>query len=134
MGCDYYIQVYLEIEHKYGVSYYTLPIIRAYYSDLDCGIYDSDDDEKDYYCYSEEFKNLYKKMRNLCLTPRKPVVIYENNSFTSQKFETKYLPLIQNKIDNHSIEKYPLIDEDTGVFASLEQVIRITKKEERYER
>lgn len=40
MGCDYYINVYLEIEHINGISYYELSLIRGYFSDLECGIYE----------------------------------------------------------------------------------------------
>ena len=45
MGCDFYIYIYLEIEHTKGISYYELPTMRGYYCDLECGVCDSDDDE-----------------------------------------------------------------------------------------
>ena len=98
MGCDYYIYNYLEIQHINGISYYELPTIRGYYCDLECGVCDSDDDENDYYYNSTEYQKLYENMKKMCLTPRKPVVIYNNNSFISPKLEMKYLPIIQNKI------------------------------------
>jgi hypothetical protein len=132
MGCDFYIYPYLEIHHSNGISYYELPTIRGYYCELECGVYDSDDDENDYYYNSIEYKTLYENMINICLTPRKPVVIY-NNSFLSQKLETKYLPIIQNKINHKYEEKYPR-HTDTGSFISIEQIIKIIKKEERIER
>ena len=72
-------------------------------------------------------------MIKICLTPRKPVVIYSNNSFIEPKFEIKYLPIIQNKINKKYVEKYHRY-KDTGVFTCIEQIINITKKEERYER
>ena len=53
-GCDFYIYVYLEIQHVNGVSYYQFPTIRGYYCELECGIYDSNDDEKDDYYNSEK--------------------------------------------------------------------------------
>ena len=133
MGCDFYIYVYLEIHHINGISYYEMPTIRGYYCDLECGIYDSDDDENDYYYNSTEYNTLYENMIKLCLTPRKPVVIYSNNSFSKPNFEMKYLSIIQDKINNIYVEKYRRF-KDTGTFTSIDQVIKITKKEDRYER
>lgn len=132
MGCDYYIYVYLEIHHTNGISYYHLPTIRGYYCELDCGLVDSDDDEKDHYCNSTEYKTLYENMTKLSLTPRKPVVIYNNNSFITPHFETKYLPIIQDKINKKYVEKRNR-HKDTGAFTSIEQVITVIKKEERYD-
>jgi len=111
MGCDFYIFVYLEIQHINGISYYELPTIRGYYCDLDCGIYDSDDDVIDYYYNSIEYNTLYENMKKICLTPRKPVVIYDNNSFISSKFEIKYLAIIQNKINKKYVKKYTRYEE-----------------------
>ena len=133
MGCDFYIYPYLEIHHSNGISYYQLPTIRGYYCELDCGVCDSDDDENDYYYNSIEYKTLYESMTKICLTPRKPVVIYNNNSFISPKLEMKYLPIIQNKINKKYEEKYPRY-KDTGIFTSIEQIINVVKKEERYDR
>ena len=133
MGCDFYIYVYLEIEHNKGITYYQLPTIRGYYCDLECGIYDSDDDEKDYYYNTREYETLYENMKKICLTPRKPIVIYDKNSFITPKFEEKYLPIIQYNINKKYVEKYPRY-KDTGTFTSMVQVIKITKKEERYDR
>ena len=106
MGCDYYIYSYLEIQHNKGISYYELPTISGYYSDLECGICDSDDDENDYYYNLTEYNTLYENMKKICLTSRKPVVVYNNNSFISPKFEMKYLPIIQDKINKKNLEKY----------------------------
>jgi len=131
MCCDFYIYVYLEIHHVNGVSYYQFPTIRGYYCELECGIYDSDDDEKDNYYNLEEYETLYNNMKKMCLTPRKPIVIYDN-SFISPKLEMKYLPFVTDKINKKYVEKYPRY-EDTGKFTSIEQVIKITKKEERYD-
>ena len=132
MGCDFYIYVYLEIEHNAGISYYEFPTIRGYYCDLECGIYDSDDDENDYYYNLSEYQLLYENMKKVCLTPRKPVVIYNNNSFISPKLEMKYLPIIQNKINKKYVKKYSRY-EDTGIFTSIEEIINVVKKEERYD-
>ena len=132
MGCDFYIYVYLEIEHTNGISYYELPTIRGYYCEMDCGIYDSDDDETDRYYNSIEYKKMYKTMRRISLTPRVPVVVFNNNSFITNKFKTKYLPFIQNKLDKKYVEKY-CVYEDTGTFTNIREVIKITKKEIRFE-
>jgi len=131
MGCDFYIRIYLEIQHKNGISYCEFPSMRGYFCELDRGICDSDDDENDNY-NSIEYEILYNNMKNFYLTPRSPIVIYNNNSFTSPKFEMKYLPIIQDKIDKKNANKYPRY-EDTGTFTSIEQVIKVIKKEERYE-
>jgi hypothetical protein len=132
MGCDFYIYVYLEIQHINGISYYELPTIRGYYCELECGVCDSDDDTNDYYYNSTEYKTLYENMQKMCLTPRKPVVIYNNNSFISPKLEMKYLPIIQNKINKKYVKKYSRY-EDTGIFTSIEEIINVVKKEERYD-
>ena len=133
MGCDFYIYVYLEIHHINGISYYELPTIRGYYCDLECGVCDSDDDdENNYYYNSIEYKSLYENMKKICLTPRKPCVIYNNKSFISPKLEMKYLPFIQNKIKKIYVEKYTRY-EDTGIFTSIEEIINVVKKEERYD-
>ena len=133
MGCDYYINVYLEIEHINGISYYEFPTIRGYYCELDCGIYDSDDEEEDHYYNSSEFNTIADLMVKISLTPRNPVVIYENNSFKTQHIEKKYLPKIEEIMHKKYDYRYPRY-KDTGTFNSLDQVIKITKKEKRYER
>jgi hypothetical protein len=115
MGCDFYIYVYLEIEHNKGISYCELPAIRGYYCNLECGVCDSDDDENDYYYKSPEYKSLYENMIKMCLTPRKPVIIYNNKLFMSPKFETKYLQIIIDKINDKNINEYPRYKE-TGTF------------------
>lgn len=130
MGCDYYIQCYLEIEHQNGISYYELPIIRGYFSDLECGFNDSDDDEK--YYNTKEFQQLYDDMKKLCLTSRKPVIIYSDNNFTSGRMKEKYLPLIENKINGNYNNEYCLYM-DTGPLTNINQIIKVTKKEIRYQ-
>ena len=86
----------------------------------------------DYYYNSTEYKSFYENMIKICLMPRKPVIIYNNNLFISSKFEMKYLPIIQDKINNKYVNNYPR-HTDTGIFTSIEQVIKVTKKEERYD-
>ena len=132
MGCDYYIDVYLEIEHNQGTSYCELSGFRGYFCELDRDIYDSDDDENDVYHKSIEYKNLYNDMTRLSLTPRKPVVIYCNNSFIKKRFETKYLPNIQEKMNKKKMEEI-LRFKDSGIFTDIKEIIKVTKKELRYE-
>ena len=134
MGCDFYIRVYLEIHHKNGISYYEFATMRGYFCELDRGICDSDEDEDDEHnnYNSVEYETLYENMKIFYLTPRKPIVIYDNHSFTSPNFEMKYLPILQEKINKTYVNKYPK-HEDTGTFTSIEQVIKVIKKEERYE-
>ncbi len=134
MGCDFYIRMYLEIHHNNGISYYEFPTMRGYFCELDRGICDSDEDEdedEDDY-NSTEYDTLYENMKIFYLTPRKPIVIYDNHSFTSPKFEMKYLPILQEKINKKYVNKYAK-HKDSGSFTSLEQVIKVIKKEERYE-
>ena len=132
MGCDFYIRVYLEIHHKNGISYYEFPTMRGYFCELDRGICDSDDDENNNNYNSIEYEMLYNNMKIFYLTPRNPIIIYNNDSFTSPKFEMKYLPIIQDKINKKYVNKYPK-HEDTGTFTRLKQVIKVIKREERYE-
>ncbi len=132
MGCDFYIQIYLEIVHTGGIAYCKLPVARGYYPELDCGLYDSDDDEKDHYYHSEEYQMLSANVKKLCLTPRKPVVIYENNSFVNGHFEEKYLSVIQDKI-NQKQNLGPFRHTDTGILTNLNEIIKITKKEIKYD-
>ena len=77
---------------------------------------------------------LYDDMIKMALTPRKPVVIYANDAFVSQKFEIKYSASIQNKLDKiYENEWRPF--EDTGVaFNNISEIICITRKEIRRER
>jgi len=132
MGCDFYIRIYLEIHHNNGISYYEFPTMRGYFCELDRGICDSDEDEDEDDYNSTEYDTLYENMKIFYLTPRKPIVIYDNHSFTSPKFEMKYLPILQEKINKKYVNKYAK-HKDTGTFTSVEQVIKVIKKEERYE-
>ena len=136
MGCDFYIRIYLEIHHNNGISYYEFPTMRGYYCELDGIAFDSDNDNDNYNdqdnSMQDEYETLYENIKRYYLTPRKPVVIYNNNSFLSSKCEMKYLPNIQDKINNKNGNKYCRY-QDTGTFTSIEQVITVIKKEERYE-
>ncbi len=58
-------------------------------------------------------------MLNLCLTPRKSVIIYTKNKFINKKLEQKYLPIIQDELNKNDVD--------------ISQVIQISKIEFRYE-
>lgn len=129
MSPDFYIRKYLRIEHKNGVAYYELSMERGYFFDYggnDYG-YDSDGFED---LLKEELNNkLYMSMINYCLTPRKDVIIYENNEFINDEIKEKYLPLIENKINGPYDSTYT----DDGTFSNISEIIRITKCEHRYD-
>ena len=78
---------------------------------------------------NEKGTSVAKKLKKQGLIP---VVIYNNNSFISPKLEMKYLPIIQNKINKKYVKKYSPY-EDTGIFTSIEEIINVVKKEERYD-
>jgi hypothetical protein len=106
--------------------------MRGYYCDLECGRCDSDDDDENNYYNSPEYNVLYENMKKICLTPRKPIVIYENKLFLSPKLENKYLPIIQDKINKQRQNKDARF-EDSGIFTSMDQILKIVKKEEKYD-
>lgn len=66
------------------------------------------------------------------LTPRPDIVIYENKQFTKPRFETKYLPIIQDKINSKS-EKYCVREDRGSQLTNINDIIKVTKKEIRYE-
>lgn len=128
---DFFINTYLEIQHINGISYYVLPFKHRCYCELDCSINDSDEDEKD--CHNNNrsiaYEKLYNDMKKICLTPSNPIIIYDNQSFIKPRYENKYLPFIQDKINSKPPEKPFGID--TGTFTSIDQIIKITKIESR---
>ena len=152
MGCDFYIYVYLEIDHCYGKAYIELPVRRGYFGDCGCGYYDSDDDENH---FKEEYDKLYNEMIQLDLRPHPPIVIYENGYFVSHHFEDKYRPLIEkqfqiNLLKNQKYDNDPNYksdadedeDEDNDRFYkryedegispdNFDLVFKITRKEDR---
>ena len=121
MGADYFLYLYLKIEHRYGVSYIELSCERGYFCDcLDVG-YDSDTDNK------ERYDNIIGKIKELYLTPSiPPILIYKNGSFINSKFEEKYSPFLDYKFNTRL--KYW---RDTGVLEDKEDIIKIYKIEVR---
>jgi hypothetical protein len=140
MGCDFYISIYLLIEHKYGISYYALPSRRGWFCELDLTFYDSDieyDDENEDDNGQDkelllEYDRLRMAMENLCLTPRKDCVVYCDGKFVNEKMQEKYLSSIVNKMNGKCVEEY-FYNRDTGTFSSFLDILKITRKEIRYE-
>ena len=68
MGCDYYIDIYLKIDHTGGICYIELPAIRGYFCDCVWGVYEKNEDEQPYW-HCEEAMELRKQMEKfiLCL-------------------------------------------------------------------
>lgn len=108
MGCDYYIDksLYIYDYQDTTLSYINLEKNRGYYW------YCKDEDEPDY-----DFDTYRKEILEPSM---EPILIYTNNTFTKLSFEKKYEKLIEDEL--RTINK------------SWENVNKIIKKEERYER
>jgi len=112
MGCDYYIDKNLHI-YDYNdreISYINVGHERGYYWFIST----LDEDEDGY----DEQNIQYKKQH---LQPSmKPIVIYINNTFNKLSFENKYKKIIEDDINRFN--------------KTLNDVKKIIKKENRYER
>lgn len=130
MGCDYYIDIYVKIEHTQGTCYIKLPCVRGYYCDCAWGIYEENEDEQPYW-HTKEGKELRKKVEKFMLTPRPNVIIYSEKQYKSDFLREKYEPLIVKKIKETKrvIMRY----EDSGKLRSLDDIITVTKFEVRYD-
>jgi hypothetical protein len=112
MGCDYYIDKNLHI-YDYNdreISYINVDHERGYYWFIST----LDEDEDGYYEELEQYKkqNLKPSM--------KPIVMYINNTFNKLSFENKYKKIIEDDINRFN--------------KTLNDVKKIIKKENRYER
>ena len=99
---------------------------------MEVGFYDSDDNKKDHYFRTKAYTKLYSDMISACLTCRKPVVIYNNNVFTKKKLQNKYLPILQDKLAGKYRDER-CVCADTGSFTDIGEIIKVTRKEIRYE-
>jgi len=116
MGCDYYIDIYLEVELSDGsVQSLKVETQRGYFPEPCSPLYDSDDDPGDVEAMKEAHRSLQQRVEELCLTLRPPVVVYECGEFRTDQMREKYLPLLQRK------------------HIPRPGLVRITKKERRYE-
>lgn len=108
MGCDYYIDksLYILGYNDNIISFIQLEKSRGYYW------YYKDEDELDY-----DFE-AYRK--NILEPSFEPIIIYTNNSFTKLSFEKKYEKLIDYELK--------ICDK------TWEDINKVMKKEERYER
>lgn len=142
MGCDFYIYIYLEIEHFNGTAYMELPVKRGYFSELNGGYHDSEDDEGEM-PNQEDYYRLYAEIKRLELTPRPPLVIYEKDAFVSLHLEQKYRPIVEEQIQKYILsnqkeeegeeDKYKR-REDIGIPPeSFFEILKITRKEDRHE-
>lgn len=86
MGCDYYVVkclcVYFNDIDNLRVE---LQRERGYFFE-----YDKDDDD-----YEAKLNEHIKK----CLTPKEPIIIYNNNKFNKSTFEISYKSIVENKIN-----------------------------------
>jgi len=111
MGCDYYIDKSLFI-YDYDdkiISYINLEHNKGYYYDL---LLDEDDNN-----YEKENVEYRKRLLEPSM---EPITIFINNTFCKPSFEKKYKELIE----------YDLIIYNK----TLDNVNKIMKEEERYER
>lgn len=108
MGCDYYIDknLYILDYHEQIISFINLEKSRGYYW------YNEDEDSLDY-----DFNN-YRQ--NILEPSMNPIILYINNAFCKPSFEIKYKELINNELILYN--------------KSWEDINKIIKKEERYER
>ena len=140
MGCDFYIYIYLEIEHLNGTVYVELPVKRGYFSVLDGGYHDSDDGDDEEMPHQTDYYRLYTEIKRLELTPRPPLVIYEKDAFVSLQLEQKYRPIVEKYIESNQAEadgegeeEYKR-HEDIGIPPeSFFEILKITRKEDRQE-
>jgi len=131
MGCDYYIDVFLKIEHSDGISYLELDHIHGYFCECHMGIYEEHEDEEPYW-ECEEAKYLHKRMEEFMMKPRPDLIIYSNKQYKSDFLREKYEPLILEKIEGNP--KDHIRYSDTGKLNKLDDIITVTKFEIRYER
>ncbi len=137
MGCDYYIESYLEITHIKGICYFPLKLIRGYFSEFATDQIDTDDD------FSEDETNRKKGLEalresyiQLILKPSNPKMLYQNSNWTNKVYKDKYKAYIDTLIDG---SESPYKDDcrkfcDMGEKPnSYNQIVNIVKKEIRRE-
>lgn len=110
MGCDYYIDtnLYIYYNNDNNRTDILLHHERGYFYEMNI-----DSDEED---YEEKTKKSIQEQ----LKPRmKPILIYENSVFCKPNFEEKYKDLILHHLPTDKV---------------WEDILKIVKKESRYER
>lgn len=102
MGCDYYIEKYLEIRYRNDTTItIKLETIRGYYGDLGCGPDDSDYEDTDnvHHWDSEEMTELWNTYTKLILTPKSPILIFKDDLFLRDSYKDKYNNIILYKLE-----------------------------------
>jgi len=127
MGADFYIRIYLKIEHNNGISYYELRTQRGYFFEFGNNDYCYEDGDLEDLTKKEANNKLYTDMINYCLTPKKDLIIYKNNNFINNTFEQKYLPFIKDKIIRKAEHN------KDNIFLNISEITQITLCEDRYE-
>ena len=130
MGCDYYIDIFLKIEHSGGVCYIELPCNRGYFCDCAWGIYEKEEDAEPYW-HCEEAMEVRKKVEAFMLKPLPDVVIYSDKQYKSEYVKEKYEPYIMKKIEEK--KSYKIRFKDTGKLKCFDDIISVTRFEKRYE-
>ena len=131
MVCDYFIERFLEIEHKNGISYFELSFKTKWFPCID-DCYDEaedSDNEIEVYVENSDYNRVCKEIEELCLIPRKPRVIFKDGKYTSNAIMNKYLPMVLKKVNTDRLSGD---NKDTGILKDAADIIKITKRELRY--
>lgn len=134
MGCDYYINQFLRLEHPTGASFVQLPSIRGYFCDCAWGMRDCECDEHEVsYYHDPEYLELRAKVEAFMLKPRPETIIYTNNVFISETIQNKYQPLIDEKLHKNRVRQSNHADTNLHLLMEMKDIVRIVKFEIRYE-
>ena len=118
MGCDYFIEKFLEIKFVNTMSYFTidLEIERGYYS------FSLDEDDP---MYDEKYKEYVEKT----LEPgMEPILIYDSDQFVTKKLENKYRSHIEQELERYNNSRSLVQRKE------WKDIREIVKREVRYER
>lgn len=133
MGCDYYIDQFLRMDHPTGASYVQLPSFHGYFCDCSWGVRECDMDEHETSFRSEpEYLQLRAKVEKFMLKPRPETIIYTNKAFSSKILQQKYQPLIDQRLQKNRDRQAKTLD-NLHLLMEMKDVSRITKFEVRYE-
>ena len=85
-------------------SYFTLTVLNIYYNNTEYLQLIIDKREQNFYCYADEDDIMYEdeviESRKRCLSvSKKPILIYNNKSFTKLLCETKYKARVEEFIN-----------------------------------
>jgi chromosomal replication initiation ATPase DnaA len=115
MGCDYYICKYLLVKLSNSNSFsIEIENDRGYF------YFNMDEDEPN---YDKEYEEYIKDMLKV---KSKPIIIYKDNQFSSNKLQEKYKNLIEFELHKFNENRKKNFD--------WNDIIEIIKKESRWER